>query len=118
MNTLHFELPWPPSVNNYWRSVAGRVLISREGRAYRESVCWLVPRSTLGPRTGPLKVQIEAWMPDKRRRDLDNLCKAPLDALTAASVWEDDSQIVDLRITKHVGVKPGKLRIWVEAVNG
>lgn len=37
-------------------------------------------------------------MPDRRARDLDNLCKAPLDALVKAGVMADDSLIVDLRI--------------------
>jgi crossover junction endodeoxyribonuclease RusA len=45
-----------------------------------------------------LKVEIEAWRPDKRKRDLDNLLKAVLDSLAHAGVFEDDSQIVDLRI--------------------
>jgi crossover junction endodeoxyribonuclease RusA len=43
-------------------------------------------------------VEIEAFRPDKRRRDLDNLLKATLDACTAAGVWQDDCNIVDLRI--------------------
>ena len=47
---------------------------------------------------GKLCVEIEAYRPDKRRRDLDNLLKAALDACTSAGVWEDDSNIVDLRI--------------------
>ena len=47
---------------------------------------------------GKVKVTIEAYRPDKRRRDLDNLLKAPLDALTHAGVYQDDELIVDLRI--------------------
>jgi crossover junction endodeoxyribonuclease RusA len=39
-------------------------------------------------------------MPDKRRRDLDNILKALLDGLTHSGVWGDDSQVVDLRIVK------------------
>ena len=30
--TLELELPWPPSVNHYYRHVGPRVLISRDGR--------------------------------------------------------------------------------------
>ncbi len=29
------ELPYPPSVNHYWRRVGDRTLISREGRKFR-----------------------------------------------------------------------------------
>jgi len=43
-------------------------------------------------------VDIEVRMPDKRRRDLDNLPKAVLDGLTHAALWHDDSQIDDLRV--------------------
>ena len=36
--THRYVLPWPPSLNRYYRSVNGRVLISREGRQYRADV--------------------------------------------------------------------------------
>ena len=49
---------------------------------------WVTPTKSRWP-------CIEAWMPDKRVRDLDNLLKAPLDALTRAGFWVDDSQIAD-----------------------
>jgi crossover junction endodeoxyribonuclease RusA len=64
---------------------------------------------------GPLRVVIEAWRPDKRRRDLDNLLKATLDGLAHAGVYEDDSQIVDLRIywATELG---GMLKIKIEEI--
>lgn len=64
---------------------------------------------------GHLKVEIEAFRPDKRRRDLDNLLKATLDGLAHAGVYEDDSQIVDLHIywAKDIG---GMLKIKIEEI--
>lgn len=106
------RLPYPPSMNRYWRSVQNRVLISAEGRKYREAVIAEVDGYKLD---GRLKVEIEATMPDKRRRDVDNLFKAALDALTHAQVWLDDSQIDDLRIVRAPEVAaPGHLwvRVW------
>jgi len=100
-------LPFPPSANHYWRhltsgKLAGRTLISQEGRVFREQVQrnaiaerW--PRFTADQR---LAVRILAYMPDKRRRDLDNLLKSALDALTHAGVWVDDSQIDSLLIER------------------
>lgn len=92
-------LPWPPTVNSYWRSVGGRVLISRDGREYRQAISELAAAEAW-PKFGDarLSVSIEAWMPDKRRRDLDNLLKSLLDSLTHAGVWDDDSQIDGLAI--------------------
>jgi crossover junction endodeoxyribonuclease RusA len=100
-------LPWPPTVNNYWRhKVIGRlatVYVSREGMQYRKAVNLCLMQ--LGIKTygleGNLKVEIEVYPPDRRKRDLDNLLKSLLDALTHAQVWKDDSQISDLRIYRN-----------------
>lgn len=96
------SLPWPPSINTYWRRVGERTLLSRKGREYRRA-CGLIVGSVLGeiyPMTERLTIAIVAHQPDLRVRDLDNLLKAPLDALEHAGVYMSDSQIDDLRITR------------------
>jgi len=98
-NGVTLTLPWPPSVNAYWRTFQGRMIISAKGREYRTAAIEQVRlQGGANNYKGKLCVEIEAFRPDKRRRDLDNLLKATLDACTAAGVWEDDSNIVDLRI--------------------
>jgi len=112
-------LPWPPSVNNYWRhKVTGRlatVYVSAEGKQYRKAVNDLVMEAAMVQRylkqTGPVRVVIEAFPPDRRKRDLDNILKSLLDALTHAGVWEDDSQIQDLRIYKSTIAGMVKVKI-------
>lgn len=96
---IELTLPWPPSVNRYWRTFQGRMIISAEGRSYRKAVAdqVLIQRGAKHYE-GKMRVEIQAWRPDNRRRDLDNLLKAVLDACTHAGVWVDDSNIVDLRI--------------------
>lgn len=111
--TTRIELPWPPSVNHYWRRVGARTLISREGRAYRTAVeqAWLLSRhATL---CGRLRVEIMARPPDRRARDLDNLLKATLDALQHAGAYADDSQIDDLRIIRDEPCRPGGLVVFL-----
>ncbi len=106
-------LPFPPSINHYWRHVGAKVLVSEEGRRYRKTVAdlALVER---WPRHGDKRVSvgIEAWMPDKRRRDLDNLLKPLLDCLTHAGVWDDDSQIDSLSISRAPMIG-GMVKVWV-----
>ena len=70
---IELELPFPPSVNHYYRRVGPRTLISREGRRFREEVCAHLAAMGVGPLTGRLQVEIEVYPPDRRRRDLYNL---------------------------------------------
>lgn len=116
---IEITLPWPPSVNHYWRTprsgpLSGRTLISEEGRQYRDAVALQVTLQRARHRTtARLRVEIEAWMPDRRRRDLDNLPKAVLDSLTHAGVWADDAQIDDLRIYRAPLIGGMlKVKIW------
>lgn len=115
-------LPFPPSMNTYWRNVRGTVKISKEGRQYRLAVSHAIMVERIAknlsalPQTGPLRVFIQATPPDKRRRDLDNLLKAPLDALTHAGVWGDDSQIESLTIYWHRDGTPPKLCVLIEPI--
>lgn len=111
MITLY--LPFPPSINTYWRHIskgklAGRVLISEKGRQYRAEVLYTIglARKLVQRLEGRLAVEIIAHAPDRRQRDLDNLPKAILDALTHAGVWHDDSQI-DLLIVRRGEVVSG-----------
>lgn len=117
-------LPWPPSVNRYWRHptkgrLAGLHLISEEGRTYREAVALQVRAQHGTPEqiAHPMAVDIEVFMPDRRRRDLDNLLKALLDSLTYAGVWADDSLIHDLRIRRAPAIG-GIVKIEIQEAQG
>lgn len=114
MNTWEITLPWPPSNNRYYRHNRGRTHISAEGKAYRAAVAEIVERLLLDIETPlPLRLRIECYMPDRRRRDLDNLQKAVFDALTKAGFWLDDVQVIDYRVIKMPVVKGGKLVIKI-----
>ena len=100
-------LPWPPSVNSYWRHrVVGKlatVYVSQKGQAYRKAVnlCLMEHGVKTYALEGDLRVEIEVFPPDRRKRDIDNLLKSLLDSLTHAQVWKDDNQIADLRIYRN-----------------
>ncbi len=115
------NLPYPPTINHYWRRVGRRTLISREGRTFRRNVCALLARGSGNgpckpPADGRVALAMDAFPPDRRRRDLDNIQKPVLDALEHAGVYEDDSQI-DLLVTRRREVtKCGHIEIQLDAL--
>ena len=68
------------------------------------------------PIAGRLAVEVEVFPPDHRRRDIDNVVKALLDALQRGRAYADDSQIVRLSIEKHQPVEGGKTIVRIERV--
>ena len=114
---LRLTLPWPPSVNHYWmRTRHGRPYISARGTVYRGAVILLcraeMRQQQIERMTGRLRVEIIAHPPDRRKRDLDNVLKSLLDSLQHAGVYEDDTQIDDLRIVRRV--RDPKKKGWIE----
>lgn len=106
-------LPFPPSVNHYWRNVvmpsgptcpvcgvhrkhSARTLISKDGREYRERAH--AKLQDVAVQTGPVSVYADIYRP-RRVGDLDNYTKALLDALTGFA-YMDDSQVARLHLER------------------
>lgn len=98
------SLPFPPTVNHIWRYTAQGVYLTPTGRLYKQRVVDAVllsgVRSAWDHYTGPVQVEITAYMPDRRKRDLDNCLKIVLDGLTQSGIWNDDSQIASIQICR------------------
>lgn len=113
---LEFELPYPPSVNHYWRRVGARTLISRGGRAFRQAVCAILAAEKVQPLSGPLELVITVFPPDQRRRDIDNVQKSLLDAMQHGGAYFDDSQIMRLSIERGKVTPGGKTVVQIREV--
>ncbi|MBB3324891.1 RusA family crossover junction endodeoxyribonuclease [Atlantibacter sp. RC6] len=118
---MKLTLPFPPSVNTYWRApnkgaLAGRHLVSAAGRKYQSEACAAIVeqlRRLPKPSTTAAAVEIILFPPDQRRRDLDNYNKALFDALTHAGVWKDDSQVKRMLVEWGPVVPKGKVEIAI-----
>jgi crossover junction endodeoxyribonuclease RusA len=113
------SFPPPPSNNVYYRRSGHHMHISTKGKQYKQMVCETVAEFypiKFGVR--PLKVHIAYYPATRRKDDLDNRFKAILDSLTAAGVWDDDSQIDELSISRMSQMKGGRIYITVEAIHG
>lgn len=109
---LVFEIPFPPSVNHYWGVHGKRRYIKKRGLQFREdilNICGGLPKLI-----GDMGLLMEVYPPDNRRRDLDNLLKATLDAMEKAELYKDDKDFIDIRIVKKKKVESGKviIKIW------
>lgn len=109
------HLPFPPSVNDYYKQTrAGARYLDKKVRVYRQDVAEAINEQIPGlTLTDQLCVEVTLYMPDRRKRDLDNYMKGLLDALTIADVWEDDSQIDQLQIYRGELVKTGAVKLEI-----
>ncbi len=113
---LVIELPWPPSINTYWRRNGNCYFISQKGTAYRKhviSVCH--EHKQYFTETNRLIMTIDAYPPDKRRRDLDNILKALGDALQHAEIYHDDNQIDEIHISR-MSPLDGKVIVRLQSI--
>lgn len=118
MADYEFELPFPPSINGYWRAFRNRQIISKKGREYRVEVlkrCKIIGIEDALIEEN-LSVSITLNPPTLRRYDVDNFCKSLLDGLTHAGFWIDDSQIQKLTIEKGIKTKGGNVIVKVNKI--
>ena len=96
MADVTLTLPWAVlcSVNKRVNRVGDRIRLTREYRQSKEAARLLVSSQTrdVPLMEGPVAVDLAFHMPDRRKRDPDNLLKLIHDALTGF-VYEDDDQI-------------------------
>lgn len=95
-------------------------------RAERAQATLLAPYAPRDPIGGAVAVRLSytlappkkgarAWPTSKP--DVDNLAKLTMDVLTRQRWWHDDAQVVELRVTKAYGERPG-VRVEVLQIGG
>jgi crossover junction endodeoxyribonuclease RusA len=109
------SLPYPPSVNTYWRANGNRRFISKAGVEFKKAVSEYVINHNV-PKLGDalLMVTVIVMPRSKRRFDLDNLLKGLLDSLQDAGVYDDDCQVEHLTIMRGKPVKGGACIVSIE----
>lgn len=119
MNEYHFVLPYPPTVNTYWRRWGEQYFISKKGQQYRKDVQQIIRSQHLDIfTTSRLRIRIIASAPDRRRRDLDNILKGLLDSLVHAGFMEDDEQFDGIHIVRGEIVSGGRVGIKITELEG
>ena len=111
------SLPFPPSMNTYWRTFRGMTVLSKQGREFKAAVADYVVEYKV-PKLGDskLRVSMVLFPRDKRKIDIDNRIKAVLDALQDAGVFNDDFQVDELSIVRGKTIKGGAIRVLIEQI--
>jgi len=113
-------LPYPPSANHYWKRCGHRYFIAPKGVAFRTQVMVACAASGVRPLSGLVSLAVTLTPGDERRRDIDNVLKPLLDALTHGGAWNDDSQVSRLVVERHAPLpkikrksQPGRCEVSV-----
>lgn len=116
MTDYEFTMPWPPSVNGYWKCWRGRAIVSPRGRQYRKMAIEALGESGLKDEgvNSRLSVSLVLNPPTRRAYDIDNFCKGLFDALTHGGFWADDELVDRLSISKGSVIKDGRVGIKVK----
>lgn len=93
----------------------GRPRFNRNGHAYTPKdtrdhearIAWhaKAAMNRREPLDGTVEVRFRFVLPDRRRRDIDNLLKLGLDAMNGIT-YSDDTQVHHIEATKQVGDEP------------
>lgn len=114
---LELHLPYPPSVNHiYRRSRYGGVYLSKETVTFKKEV-WLLAKEkkiSMFSKDKFLSIEIDMHPPDKRKRDIDNINKQIFDALMFSGIIFDDSQFVELKVSKKNIIKGGLVIVRID----
>ncbi len=115
--SIQIDVPWPPTGNHAYTVARGRKILSSAGRMYREHVSICIAMKAGGRKlSGKLAMRIDAYPPDNRVRDLDNLLKLPIDCVKRAGVIADDGDIDLLSIERGKTCNGGLLSIRISVL--
>jgi len=113
---MKFKMPWPPSVNGYWKPFRNRLIISKRGREYRKQAIFALQNLSLYNIYIDFELSVKLILnpPTLRKYDIDNFQKALFDAFTHGGLWVDDVCVVELLILKGKKTKNGNVEVFIE----
>ena len=111
------KLPYPPSMNTYWRNFRGNTVLSKAGREYKTAVAECVVEQNV-PKFGDKRLEVTLFLYPRSKvvTDLDNRLKAVLDGLEEAGVYSSDGNIDILMIQRGEIRKGGGVDVMIEVI--
>jgi len=111
------KLPYPPSMNTYWRNFRGNTVLSKAGREFKQAV-WVCVMEQKIPKFTNKRLEVTMWLYPRSKvvTDLDNRLKAVLDGLEDAGVYDNDGQIDVLMIQRGEQRNGGGVDVMIEVI--
>lgn len=107
------------SKKNKMKVFRNRIYKSKEIKDFEKMVAGValveMNKSNLLPTTSPIRLNLDVWLGDNRKRDLQNFFDTICDALQSV-VYVDDSQIVELSAKKYIIPGVWKFKIKIDIV--
>ena len=130
---ITIELPFPPSVNNYWQVARNRIIKTKQARDYKKNVQLLLltyheqirewntrlhkdgsRRPGRDTRTLALAVAVHYPKRSGALTDIDNLLKIMIDCLEGV-LFENDRQFRHIQISREAQTtKEGSIRVTIK----
>lgn len=124
MAAVRLDLPYPVSVNRYWRRGLNVTYVSKEGYTYKHAVRAIGCRAGVKPFSEDvcLCVRILPRMklngePFRKSVDIDNGLKCVLDSLQGV-LYMNDRQVKRLVVDYGAPVRGGGCVVWAERLEG
>lgn len=111
---MKLTIPGEPVPKQSTRFGKGRAYQSPKVEAFERKVRFYAIAQKLQRLAGPLSVSAAFYLGNARRVDLDNLWKGVSDALNGVA-WEDDSQLVEVHLSKAIDRASPRIEVRVEA---
>ena len=110
LGAVRFSLPWPPTLNLQYHHIDGKQVLKTETRMWRRLAAAKIAAQVPGVSLGKARVQVQLVLhpPHANAFDLDNRCKATLDAIQHGGLIDNDNQIDVLVVTRGERVPGGR----------
>lgn len=99
----------PPQLEAYEEAAAAH--------AFRATAVYACEHRRQWDRAALYVLTVAGFRADLRRADVDNIAKSIMDGLTKGCVWDDDSQVVDMRVVRALDRTTPRLTALVHVVD-
>jgi crossover junction endodeoxyribonuclease RusA len=118
-NTRYLTVPWPPSINSYWRRSGYTTYIGPIGKRFLARFVELMGDCDVPVLTIDFDLKLTAvfYPPDDRGRDLDNIPKVMIDSIVKMGIMDNDKQIRWMDIRFGHKVKGGRVDVIIQILD-